>query len=84
MLVLTRKKGQSILIQDDIEITILGIYNDHIKLGISAPPHVQIVRSELMVSIRETNKEASELPHNAGELAEALRMLGIQQTKSES
>jgi len=75
MLVLTRKKGQSILIQDQIEVTILGIFNDHIKLGISAPPEVQIVRSELMVSIKETNKEASQLPDSVN-LAEALRIIG--------
>ncbi|WP_080832515.1 carbon storage regulator [Cohnella massiliensis] len=76
MLVLTRKKGQSILIQDQIELTVLGIYNDHIKIGISAPPDVQIVRSELIVSIKENNLEASQLPENTDFLKEALRQIG--------
>ncbi len=59
MLVLTRKKGESIIIQDNIEITILSVDGDSIKVGISAPKHVDIFRQEVYLSIKESNKESA-------------------------
>lgn len=59
MLVLTRKVGDSILIGDDIEITILSIKNDQIKVGIKAPRHLDILRKELLVQIRDENQQAA-------------------------
>jgi carbon storage regulator len=58
MLVLSRKKGQSVVIQDHIEITILEVEGDVIKIGISAPKEVQIMRKELLVSVQESNRDA--------------------------
>jgi carbon storage regulator len=58
MLVLSRKKGQSIVIQENIEITILEVEGDVIKIGISAPKEVQIMRKELLVSVQESNRDA--------------------------
>ncbi|MDG0811864.1 carbon storage regulator CsrA [Cohnella rhizosphaerae] len=63
MLVLSRKKGQSILIGEGIELTILEVEGDTIKLGIAAPRDVQILRSELLTSVKESNKESVGLPH---------------------
>ena len=47
MLALTRKKGESLVINNDIEITILEIRGDQIKLGVSAPKEVPIYRKEV-------------------------------------
>jgi carbon storage regulator len=59
MLVLTRKKGESIVIAGDIEITILGSEGDAVKVGIQAPRHIQIHRKEVYLSIQESNQEAA-------------------------
>lgn len=55
MLVLTRKRGQSIIVGDDIEVTILEIDGDHVKLGISAPKSVKVYRRELYEEIKKAN-----------------------------
>ena len=58
MLVLSRKKGETIMIGNDIELTVLEVLADGVKLGISAPKEVGILRKELFVAIADTNKEA--------------------------
>ncbi|OMD21966.1 carbon storage regulator CsrA [Paenibacillus odorifer] len=58
MLVLSRKKGESIVIQDQIELTILSVDGDTVKVGISAPKHVDIFRKEVYLSIQEANRES--------------------------
>lgn len=58
MLVLKRKVGEKIKIGDDVEIQILSVEGDTIKLGFNAPRHVQIMRSELYDSIRDENMQA--------------------------
>ncbi|MGG4049608.1 carbon storage regulator CsrA [Paenibacillus favisporus] len=64
MLVLSRKKGESIVIQDNIEITLLGVEGDTVRLGISAPSEVDIFRKEVYLSILESNR-ASAAPETA-------------------
>ena len=59
MLVLTRKNGEAIQIGDDIEITILSVKNDQVKIGINAPKDVEIVRKEILDMIEEENKQAT-------------------------
>lgn len=58
MLVLSRKKGESIIIQDNIEITILEVNADTVKIGINAPRDIEILRKEIFISIQETNLDA--------------------------
>ncbi|MGR6905096.1 carbon storage regulator CsrA [Lysinibacillus capsici] len=58
MLVLSRKKGESIMIGDQIEVKILAVEGDQIKLGIVAPKSVKVHRSEIFEAIQEQNKEA--------------------------
>ncbi|MNC47848.1 hypothetical protein D3C75_969330 [compost metagenome] len=58
MLVLTRKKGESIVIQDQIELTILSVDGDTVKVGITAPKNVDIFRKEVFLSIQEANRES--------------------------
>ncbi len=59
MLVLSRKKDQSIMIGDDIELTVLSIEGDQIKLGIKAPRSVDIQRKEIYIAIQEENTKAA-------------------------
>lgn len=58
MLVLTRKKGESIQIGDNIEVTIISIEGDQIKIGIDAPQSVDIYRQEVYLAIQQQNSEA--------------------------
>lgn len=60
MLVLTRKSNEAIMIGDDIEITILSIEGEQIKLGINAPKNVEIHRKEIYLSIQQENSEATQ------------------------
>ena len=59
MLALSRKKSESIIIDNNIEVTVLDIKGDQIKLGISAPKSVQVYRKEVYVQIKDANREAS-------------------------
>lgn len=61
MLVLTRKKDQTIVINDDIEITVLDIQGDQVRIGINAPRSVSIHRKEVYLEIQQENKKASEV-----------------------
>ena len=58
MLALSRKLGESIVINDDIVITILDISRDQIKIGIDAPRSIPIHRKEVYLQIQEENKAA--------------------------
>ena len=59
MLVLSRKKDETIIIGDNIELTVVEIKGDTVKLGINAPREVKIFRGELLQAIREQNIEAA-------------------------
>lgn len=61
MLVLTRKKNEAIQIGDDIEIKVLGMEGDQVKLGIEAPRSVDIHRKEIYLDIKEQNNAAANL-----------------------
>ncbi|PXV90221.1 carbon storage regulator CsrA [Lachnotalea glycerini] len=58
MLALSRKKNEAIVINNNIEITILEIKGDQVKVGISAPKDVTIYRKELYLQIQEENRKA--------------------------
>lgn len=58
MLALSRKKGESIIIGNDIEISILDIRGDQIKVGITAPKDVSVYRKEVYIQIQDENKAA--------------------------
>ncbi len=58
MLALSRKKNEAIVINNNIEITILEIKGDQVKIGVSAPKEVPVYRKEVYVQIQEANKEA--------------------------
>lgn len=59
MLVLTRKTNQSIVIGDDIEVSVLAVSRDKIRLGISAPKDVPVYRKEVWLSIQKNSSEGA-------------------------
>ena len=58
MLVLTRKKGQSLVIGDQIHVTVLEVTGDSVRLGIEAPPEVAVYRDEIYRAVQEENRTA--------------------------
>ena len=56
MLALTRKKGEALMINNNVEITILEVRGDQVKIGIDAPKDVPIYRKEVYLQIQEENK----------------------------
>ncbi len=59
MLTLTRKKDEAIIVDGNIEIKILDVQGDKVKIGISAPKEVSIYREEVYQKIEESNKKAT-------------------------
>lgn len=58
MLALSRKKDEAIIINNDVEIVILDVKGDQVKLGISAPKSVPVYRKEVYLQIKESNTES--------------------------
>ncbi len=65
MLVLSRKVGESIKLADDIEITVLAVDNQRVRLGVRAPRHIDVRRSIPEIDVVEDNREAALHPHPA-------------------
>jgi carbon storage regulator len=71
MLYLTRKPGEAVLINDDIEVRVVEVRGRSVKLGFSYPQGATVLREEVVRSLREANREAAEtlreLPRRAGD-----------------
>ena len=65
MLALTRKKGESLVVNNNVEITVLDIRGDQVKIGISAPKDVPIYRKEVYLQIQNENEAASNVDNVA-------------------
>lgn len=59
MLALTRKKGEALIVNNNIEITILEIKGEQVKIGISAPKEIPVYRKEVYAQIQKANAEAT-------------------------
>jgi len=75
VLVLTRKSNQSIMIGDDIEISVLAVMGEKVRIGIEAPRSVPVFRREVYVEIKEEGDESEDRPDVDGVL-QALRDTG--------
>ena len=75
MLVLTRKSNQSIMIGDDIEISVLAVMGEKVRIGIEAPRSVPVFRREVYVEIQEEGDDGDDRPDIDGAL-QALRDTG--------
>ncbi|HKM03217.1 MAG TPA: carbon storage regulator CsrA [Lachnospiraceae bacterium] len=58
MLALSRRKNESLIINNNIEITVLEIKGEQVKIGITAPKEIPVYRKEVYIQIQEANKEA--------------------------
>ena len=76
MLILQRKEGESLLIGDEVEVTVLAVEAGRVRLAIQAPRSVTILRSELKVAV-QANREAAE------EEVSPLELLGVLKEKKE-
>ncbi len=72
MLALSRKKNEALVINNNVEVTILEIKGEQVKLGISAPKEVPVYRKEVYIQIQDANKEAT----NADGLEALQNLLG--------
>lgn len=73
MLVLSRKKNESIHIGGNVIVTILDVTGDTIKIGINAPRNVEVYRSEVFEAIQKENKQAASAKMNIAELSELIK-----------
>ena len=77
MLVLSRQRDETIMIDDDIEITVVDIRGDKVRLGINAPRSVQVHRKEIYEAIQRENAEASRVQvHDLSHADKNLRQKG--------
>jgi len=86
MLVLTRRSNQSIMIGDDIEVSVLSVMGDKVRIGIDAPGNVPVFRTEIYLEIQSQEAEKEIAKSEQGEterdtdkqtdVADALRKLG--------
>jgi carbon storage regulator len=77
MLVLTRKSNQSIMIGDDIEVSVLSVMGDKVRIGIQAPQEVPVFRTEIYLEIQRQHAEAVPAGGDArADVDDALRKLG--------
>ncbi|KXG78805.1 Carbon storage regulator [Fervidicola ferrireducens] len=70
MLVISRRRGERLFIGDEVEITVVEVDGDRVKLGIKAPKGVKILRAELLDEIRGENKAAFDMSYKAFEIIE--------------
>lgn len=61
MLVLSRQRDEAIMIGDEVEITVVDIRGDKVRLGITAPRHIQVHRKEVYEAIKRENEQAAKL-----------------------
>lgn len=61
MLILTRRIGETLIIGDDVNVTVLGVKGNQIRLGINAPADVSIHRNEIYLKIQEEKSQSAAL-----------------------
>ncbi|SCY06002.1 carbon storage regulator, CsrA [Lachnospiraceae bacterium XBB2008] len=72
MLALSRKKNEALIINNNVEVTILEVKGDQVKIGIEAPREIPVYRKEVYLQIQEANKASSD-----ASTMDALKSLGL-------
>lgn len=83
MLVLSRRSGESIIINDNVEVKIVEIKGDYVKVGITAPRSIPVHRKEIFEAIQRENARASQSQTNKDGVAELEKNLGEQSAPAE-
>ncbi len=73
MLVLSRKKGESVMIGDQVEIVVLSVEGDAVKIGINAPKQMEIYRKEIYEAILNSNQEAAQSQIDLNQLSALIK-----------
>ncbi|HXV81502.1 MAG TPA: carbon storage regulator CsrA [Candidatus Binatia bacterium] len=73
MLILSRRPGESLTIGDDVIVTVVSVSGNQVRLGITAPREVRVLREEVHRAGREENRTAANALDSNGEVGEALR-----------
>lgn len=81
MLVLARKQGQSIIINDDIELKVVEIKGEQVKLGIEAPQNIPIYRREIYEQVQDAMRQAAKSLAQNADLSELERLFQNRPTK---
>jgi len=75
MLVLSRRPGESLTIGDDVVVTVVGVSGNQIRLGITAPREVRVLREEIYKAVREENQAAANALDSNRRLEDAVKQL---------
>jgi carbon storage regulator len=81
MLIISRKPGEKITIGDDIEVTLVEIRDNHVRLGIAAPRHISVHRQEVYERIKKANLVSSEI--DASDMMKAASILQFNRVDKE-
>lgn len=81
MLVLTRRPGESVMVGDDVVITVLEVRGDVVRLGIRAPRSVPVHREEVFLELRAANQEAASSTESEGAVEALSRLIGSEGEK---
>jgi carbon storage regulator len=76
MLILSRRPGESLTIGDEITITVVGVNGNQIRLGITAPREVRVLREEIYKAIQEENRAAASALDSRRKLEDVFRQVG--------
>jgi carbon storage regulator len=82
MLVLTRKTNQSIMIGDDIEVSVLSVVGEKVRIGIQAPPEIPVFRTEIHLEIQRQQAEGKPTEEVRSDVDDAIHNLGEGESKS--
>jgi carbon storage regulator len=83
MLVLTRRLGESINIGDDIVVTVVSVSGGQVRIGITAPRHVQVLRGEIYQALQKENRAAARGLQDPEQLADVVARLREKKPKQD-